>query len=61
MGAELSETHREHARENAKFLHLRYEEIKGSLEFFEKMLRGMWDKDFIILRPGEEIAQELFF
>lgn len=61
MGADLSETHREHAMENAKFLHLRYEEIKGSLEFFEKMLRGMWDKDFIILRPGEEIAQELFF
>jgi hypothetical protein len=39
---------------------LRYEEIKGSLEFFEKMLRGMWNKDFIILKPGEEVTQELF-
>jgi hypothetical protein len=60
MGVELSETHREHAKENARFLHLRYEEIKGSLEFFEKMLRGLWDKDFIVLKPGEEVTQELF-
>lgn len=60
MGVDLSETHREHARENARFLHLRYEEIKGSLEFFEKMLQGLWDKDFIVLKPGEEVTQELF-
>jgi hypothetical protein len=60
MGVELSEIHREHAKENARFLHLRYEEIKGSLEFFEKMLRGLWDKDFIVLKPGEEVTQELF-
>lgn len=60
MGADLSETHREHAEENAQFFHLGYEEIKGSLEFFQKMLQGMWDKDFIILKPGEELTQELF-
>jgi hypothetical protein len=60
MGSQLSETHREHAKENARFLGLKYEEIKGSLEFFEKMLRGWWDKDFIILKPGEEVTQDLF-
>jgi len=60
MGADLLEALREQARENARFLHLRYEEIKGSLVFFEKMLRGCWDKDFIILKPGEEVTQELF-
>jgi hypothetical protein len=60
MGAYLSETHREHAKENARFLHLRYEEIKGSLDFFEKMLRGWWSEDFIILKPGQEVTQELF-
>jgi len=60
MGADLPEALREHARENARFLHLRYEEIKGSLVFFEKMLQGCWDKDFIILKPGEEVTQELF-
>jgi len=61
MGADSAETYREHAKENARFLHLRYEEIKGSLEFFEKMLEGLWDKDFIILNPGEEVTQEHFF
>jgi hypothetical protein len=59
MGAE-SETFREHARENADFLHLKYEEMRGSLIFFEKMLQGCWDKEFIILKPGEELTQELF-
>jgi hypothetical protein len=60
MGADLSETHRDHARENARFLHLRYEEIKGSLTFFKKMLRGWWSKDFIVLKPGEEVTLGLF-
>ncbi|MBM4340955.1 MAG: DUF1638 domain-containing protein [Deltaproteobacteria bacterium] len=59
-GLRLKEIHRQHARENARFLQLRYEEIVGSLAFFEKMLRGSWDKDFIILKPGEEVTQELF-
>jgi hypothetical protein len=59
MGVE-SEAFRKHARENARFLHLRYEEIRGSLVFFEKMLQGGWDKDFIILKPGEQVTQELF-
>ena len=59
MGAE-SEALREHARENAHFLNLRYEEMRGSLVFFGKMLQGCWDKDFIILKPGEEVTQELF-
>jgi hypothetical protein len=60
IGVGLSETHREHAKENARFLHLRYEEIKGSLAFFEKMLRGWWSEDFIILKPCQEVTQELF-
>jgi hypothetical protein len=60
MENDLSKTHREHAKESARFLRVRYEEMKGSLEFFEKIVRGMWDKDFIILKPGEEVTQELF-
>lgn len=57
----LSESHREHARQNARFLNLRYEEIRGSLDFFRKMIHGPWDQDFILLKPGEEAAQEMFF
>jgi len=60
MGVDLSEVYRDHAKENARFLHLRYEEVKGSLAFFEKMLRGWWGEDFIILKPGQEVTQELF-
>jgi hypothetical protein len=56
----MEETHRQHARENARFLSLKYEEIKGSLDFFRKIIRGPWDKDFVVLRPGEEATQEMF-
>jgi hypothetical protein len=56
----VSEPHRLHARENARFFNLRYEEIEGSLEFFRRMLQGPWDKDFIVLLPGEEATQEMF-
>ena len=56
----MGEAHRKHAQENARFLNLRYEEIKGSLGFFRKILRGPWDKDFVRLKPGEEATQEMF-
>lgn len=59
-GLRLSETHRDHAVENARFLNLRFEEIRGSLEFFGRMLHGVWEKDFIVLKPGEEVTQDLF-
>jgi hypothetical protein len=56
----LAETHRSHAQENARFLNLRYEEIRGSLDYFRKMIQGPWDKDFLVLTPGEEATQEMF-
>jgi hypothetical protein len=59
-GNGISEEHRAHARENARFLNLRYEEIKGSLDYFARMLREPWGKDFLILRPGQEVKQEFF-
>lgn len=53
--------YREHARANAEFLGLAYEEIKGSPALFEKMVKGEWHEDeFIILQPGEEVTQETF-
>jgi len=59
-GLNICDAHRKHARENARFLGLRYEEMKGSLEFFEKMVQGSWGRQFIILKPGQEVVQELF-
>lgn len=60
-GAYDLSTYRNHARANAAFLGVAYEEIKGSLALFKKMVKGQWDKDkFIILQPGEEITQMMF-
>jgi len=56
----LSDNHRTHAQENTLFLNMRYEELMGSLDFFRKIIHGPWDKDFVLLRPGEEVAQEMF-
>ena len=56
----FSETHRRHALENARFFNLKFEPIKGSLGYFQKMLRGPWDQDFVLLQPGEEATQEMF-
>ena len=53
--------YRNHAQANATFLSVAYEEIKGSLAIFEKMVKGQWGKDeFIVLQPGEEITQRMF-
>ena len=59
-GLGITEAHREHARENARFFNLRFEEIKGSLAFFEKMLPGSCNGDLIRLAPGEAATQEMF-
>ena len=56
----FSETHRRHALENARFFNLKFEPIKGSLGYFQKMLRGPWNQDFVLLQPGEEATQEMF-
>ena len=48
-------------RNNASFLGVSYEEIKGSLDLFEKMVKGKWNKgEFVVLQPGEEVTQEMF-
>jgi hypothetical protein len=53
--------YRNYAQANAAFLGVTYEEIKGSLSFFEKMMKGNWnEEEFIILKPGEEISQSTF-
>jgi hypothetical protein len=59
-GVGLAEKHRAHARENARFLNLKYEELGGSLEFFARMFHPPWGRDFIILPPGHAVTQDLF-
>lgn len=60
-GAYALSAYRNRARANADFLGVAYEEVKGSLALFKKMVKGQWDKDkFFILQPGEEITQKMF-
>ncbi len=55
------EGYRDYARRTADFLGFHYEEIKGSSAFFQKMVSGHWDGDFLKIRRGEEIIQKMFF
>lgn len=51
----------ERALENARFLKKKYDEIQGSLEYFEKLIRGSSEeKDFIFIEPDKTINQDMF-
>ncbi|MGM0366236.1 MAG: DUF1638 domain-containing protein [Actinomycetota bacterium] len=52
---------REKAKQEAQKLGLRFEEIKGTNEYFDKMLNGEFDADFVVLKPGQKISSEMFF
>jgi len=52
---------RKRAQENARVFKKEYEEIRGSLDFFKKLIRGPYSTgDFLFLKPGFKIAQEMF-
>ena len=51
---------RKFARGEAKKLNLRFEEIKGSGEFFNKMVNYAWDDDFLVIRPGQKVETDMF-
>jgi hypothetical protein len=52
--------YRQRALDNAKFLDLKYDEIKGLPAFFEKISRGIFDEEFVSLKQGEVITQAMF-
>lgn len=55
------ESLRERARENASFLDKKYTEIKGSREYFRKILFGPYEApDFLCLPPGTPVTQKPF-
>jgi len=52
---------RERARENARVLGKKFEEIQGSLEYFRKLVYGPYSgEDFLVLTPGQKITQDMF-
>ncbi|MES0342128.1 MAG: DUF1638 domain-containing protein, partial [Candidatus Humimicrobiaceae bacterium] len=51
---------RNFAKKEAEKLDLRFEEVKGSGDFFKKMIEGKWDDDFVVVKPGEIITAGMF-
>ncbi|MGE4273447.1 MAG: DUF1638 domain-containing protein [Desulfitobacterium sp.] len=45
--------------EFAQFFNLRYEVMKGSLDYLQKLIFGPWDGDFIVVK-GEKLTNEMF-
>lgn len=51
---------RELARKESVKLNLKFEEIKGSGELFNKIISYAWDNDFLVIKPGQKITAEMF-
>jgi hypothetical protein len=59
-GAFPIDAYREIGKRNASFLGLSYEEMKGASTLFEKLVRGPWNGEFLVVNQGESVQQELF-
>jgi hypothetical protein len=55
-----SEPYRKIAYQNADFLGISYEEMKGSPKLFKDLVIGPWEKDFLVLPKGQSVEQEMF-
>ncbi len=54
------EPYRKIAYQNADFLGISYEEIKGSLKLFQDLIMGDWGRNFLVLSNGQSVEQEMF-
>lgn len=53
---------RDRAKENCLVLKKEYVELKGSLDYFNRLVHGPYDEDeFLIIPPGAELTEEMFF
>ena len=53
---------RERAMENARIFKKDYEEIRGSMDYFKKIMQGPYmEEDFLFIKNSSEITQEMFF
>jgi hypothetical protein len=55
-----SEKYREYTKRCAEFLCWNYDELKGDSSLMQRLVDGRWDTgEFLIVRPGEKIAEDL--
>jgi hypothetical protein len=60
LGYRNEDEYRKFARQAAKDLDLRFEEIKGTTRLLKKMATGSWDGDFVVAQPGQKISMADF-
>lgn len=53
MGLKCEESFRQRAMQEAREKGWKFEELKGSLVLFRKLIDGGWDDDFVVVQPGE--------
>jgi len=54
------EPYRKIAHQNAEFLGIFCQELKGFPTFFKALVSGPWERDFLILEKGQSAQQEMF-
>lgn len=54
------EADREYSKKTAAFFDLRYEEIEGTPDLLERLVKQEWDGDFVVLQPGQPISAQHF-
>jgi len=54
------EADRKYSQEMAARFHMRYEEVNGNSVLLERMMKGDWGNDFIVVEPGQELTLEHF-
>jgi hypothetical protein len=55
-----NEQEKRFTKKAAEFLNWKYDEVKGDSGLMQRLVDGQWDeKEFLIVRPGERIAEDL--
>ena len=60
-GLDATGSLKSYAGRNAEFLGLRFEEMKGSLDLFNRVLAGEGNKETLLIPPGEVVKSHLFY
>lgn len=59
-GAYELEGCRPHAESFAAFFGLQLEVIPGTIQLLHDLIEGRWQRDFLVLEPGQEVTEEMF-
>jgi hypothetical protein len=55
-----SSEYKNYTKRCAKFLHWKYEELRGSPDLMQKLIDGDWNEDeFLVVKPGQKIGEDL--